>query len=168
MNKIKLLFVIIGVYIGANTLVYLYSGARTEIISQLATTFFPLLAGLLIGAVGVFLGSLGNLYSLITIQDIKYRIRMIDNISIAVREVRQDTLFVVISCGSVFLLYFLRGIDVPGISWPITISMLSKDIVYDSVIVSISALSYYAIYDCVKSMFTLHYHYEEIIKNNSK
>jgi len=165
MRKPILILLVLVVYMGSYLIVYYSGKPGSQITSQLATTFFPILAGLLIGAVGVFLGSLGNLYVLIPKNDRQRQRKILEDISSAVKEVRHDTLFVVISCGLVLLLQYLRFFDIPGVIWPISHQMLSKDIFIDSIAVCVSTLSFYAIYDCVKTMFTLHYHYQEIVKN---
>ena len=165
MRKPILILLILVVYVGSYLIVYYSGKPGSQITSQLATTFFPMFAGLLIGAVGVFLGSLGNLYVLIPKNDRQRQRKILEDISSAVIEVRHDTLFVVISCGVVLVLQYLRFLDIPGVIWPISHQMLSKDIFIDSIAVCVSALSFYAIYDCVKTMFTLHYHYQEIVKN---
>ena len=159
---------IIVTYSISHLLIYISGSEQNEILTQLPTSFFPLLTGVLIGAVGIFLGSLGNLYGIIITRgdvQLKDRNKVVKLIGDTVNEVKQNTLFVLLSFGGVLLLKLLYRVDIPFLSWPLAHPMFSKQVVFDSLILAISILSFLAIYDCVLSMFTLHRHYEGTLKD---
>lgn len=141
---------------------------RDPLIHGVTFSFFAVVAGLLIGAVGVFLGTLGNLYSLIARNDgipASVRSEIIGFISETVREVKHDVLFTISALAAVVALQFFKPLDIPGVQWPFSAALASKAIVSDALAMALAALSFIAIYDCIRVMFLLHRHYEEIAES---
>ena len=102
---------------------------RDPLIHGVAFSFFAVVAGLLIGAVGVFLGTLGNLYALIARDKdipIAERSVIIDLISASVREVKHNVLFTIIALAIVVALQFFKPLDIPGVRWPFSSTLFSK------------------------------------------
>ncbi|MBA7526897.1 hypothetical protein ES705_19068 [subsurface metagenome] len=139
------------------------------LMASLAVPSLSVVAGFLIGAVGIFLGSLGNLYSLLklkkitdsnTIDDMK---QLLMRISATTREVKQNVYFVTLALLGILLIPFICASNIPYMQWPIQISWLSKPIVLTSVVLWLSVLVFWAIIDCIGAMFLLHKHYETAI-----
>jgi len=137
----------------------------------LALPSLGILAGLLIGAVGVFLGSLGNLYTVMKLDNSINKEKLNDFfvfIKKTVKEVKHDVMFTIISIGLSLLLPFFINIDLPFITWPFQSWWLSKSIVLTSVALCLVMLAFVAILDCVGAMFKLHQIYENVLEEDIK
>jgi hypothetical protein len=83
-------------------------------------------------------------------------------ISAAVNEVKHDVLFTISALAVVVGLQFFRAMDIPGVRWPLASPLASKLVVSDAIALCLAGLALVAIYDCIRVMFLLHSHYEEI------
>lgn len=157
-------------------IVYSYP-TSSKLVDSLTAPVLGVLAGLLIGAVGVFLGSLGNLYAVLksttrpegehlsTLND------LLNKITLTGKEVKENVFFVLAVLAVTVVLPFIVVIDIPNVSWPFQISWLSKQIVSNTIVLWLTVLAFIAIFDCVGAMFLLHQHYESAVKewlNKSK
>lgn len=141
--------------------------AATSLVHGMALALLPVLSGMLIGAVGVYLGSLGNLMSIVysyTGLTEKQIESVQDGISGTVAEVRDDVLFSVGALGAVFGLEFLGRADIPSIQWPFLHVYVSKGIVLTSLSLTLIVLSFVAVVDCVRVMFALHAQYLVVLR----
>ncbi len=169
--KFKKLILIAFALISSYCIVLLNPKAISEIVQSFTISSIAILAGLLIGAIGVFLGSLGNLYTLLQIKtEISFQelSNFLKFIRSAVSELKQNVLFVVFSIAVVLLITLLKRIDLPNVRWPISITFLTKEIFLTSIILCLVVLVFIAIIDSVKAMFRLHSIYEEIIQDTLK
>ena len=137
-----------------------------DLVSDLAVVLSPVLAGLLIASVGVFLGSLGNLYAAIgrdhrlskADQDV-----IADRMQFAVNEIRQNVIFVIGGAVTVVFLPHIAHMRIPGLRWPIEAPALGPTGLAHGLVFAITLLVVYAVWDSVKAMFVLHSHYREIL-----
>jgi hypothetical protein len=164
--KLKYLIpLVVGVWLCSYGLVLLSPAITGKIMESLILPMLSIMSGLLIGAVGVFLGSLGNLYSLLPVKDRNLGpgdlSAFFGLITCSVREVKHDVLFTVVSlAASVFLAIIResRSIWLPGPRW------LNKDLVIGSLVIALTALVFFAIVDCIRAMFALHGHYQAVME----
>lgn len=169
--KFKKLIIVVLIFILSYCIVLLNPKTISNIVQSFSISSIGILAGLLIGAIGVFLGSLGNLYTLIQIKtEISFQalsnfLKFIHNV---VCELKQNVLFVVFSIAAILLIILLKGIDLPNVRWPISIKILTKEIFLTSIILCLIVLVFIAIIDSVKAMFRLHSIYEELIQDTLK
>ena len=166
-SKVTALFV--ASYMISHTVVLWSFPKSKELVEALTAPTLGVVAGLLIGAVGVFLGSLGNLYAVLktnTSTDEEHLSQLNDlltKISQTAKEVKHNVFFVLAVLCATLLLPFLGISDIPGMSWPFQADWLAKQIVFAALNLCLTALAFVAIFDCVGAMFLLHHHYEAAI-----
>ncbi len=168
MKAFKIVAICILTYTICHATIAWIGGDRTFLIHDVTFSYFSLVAGLLIGAVGVFLGTIGNLYSLIAKDkniSVNDRCEIVGFISAAVREVKHDVLFTITSLAVVVALQFFKAVDIPGIRWPLSFNLATKAIVSDAIAVCLATLALFAIFDYIRVMFLLHRHYEKFAEN---
>ena len=177
-HLLKILGLFIVSYVVSNILVFYALPDSIKLVERMTAPILGVEAGLLIGAVGVFLGSLGNLYAVLktnTNAEESYLTKLADllkNISKTVDEVKQDVFFVLAVLGIILLLPLLRISNIPNVNWPFQSICCSKPIVFSALNLCLTFLSFVAVFDCVNAMFLLHKHYEiaitKGISNDSK
>jgi len=166
--KFKKLILVVLVFVLSYCIVLMNPKAISDLVQSFTISSLGILTGLLIGAIGVFLGSLGNLYTLLQIkteinfQELTNFLKFIRN---AVSELRQNVLFVIFSIAAVLLITLFKRIDIPNVRWPISIEYLTKEISLTSIMLCFVVLVFIAIIDSVKAMFRLHSIYEKIIQD---
>lgn len=141
-----------------------------ELVADLTVVLAPVLAGLLIASVGVFLGSLGNLYAALG-RDGRLsgddRDAITAKMQQAVDEIRQNAGFVIVGTVVAVLLPHAIDMTLPGLRWPFEVAALGPAGLVHGVVFAITVLIVYAVWDSVKAMFVLHTHYREILQSSN-
>jgi len=166
-HALKVGLFMLGSYTISHILSVHVGTARESLIHSTAFSFFAVVVGLLIAAVGIFLGSLGNLYALIASSEgisVGVRRKAIGLISKSVNQVKQDVFLTLSALATAIALQFLKYADLPCVKWPLVEGSMTKVVVYDALVIWLAIVSMAAIFDCVRVMFLLHQHYEEIAK----
>jgi hypothetical protein len=170
MKTITKIFLFLFTYATSHTIVVLAYPASKALVASLTAPSLAVVAGLLIGAVGVFLGSFGNLYAVLksTAERDPERLAgmndLVSKISRTTNEVKQNVFFVMAVLAATLILPFLAVSNIPAMTWPFQPHWLSKTIVFTSLNLWLTILAFVAIFDCIGAMFLLHRHYEEAIK----
>lgn len=162
MSRWRLLLIVAPV-VAVSYLVTVWSGTRgSVIVRELAVAFIPPVFGLLVAAVGVFLGGLGNVYAFLVGAGAARGdgIEGQRAIGLLAQEMRQNTLFSLAALAGLIALRLFTVVDIPGVKWPLTSAALSKNAVCDTASLTLSVLTLRAIWDCVEAMFTIYRHHE--------
>jgi hypothetical protein len=163
----KLSLLGVSTYVVSHFAALLAGPSADQFAHDLAVSFLSILGGLLIGAVGVFLGSLGNLLAALHARDeiSTQNLRTLsDGIANTVREVKHDVLFSLLAVAGVFALELWKIVDLPGLHWPFSSSLLTKHVVANALSYTLILLSFVAVIDCVRVMFTLHAQYDTLLR----
>lgn len=170
MKRLRKILIFNATYIICHIIVVFSHPISTKLVDSLTAPSLGVLAGLLIGAVGVFLGSLGNLYAVLKSttppgnEPILTLNALLEKITKTGKEVKENVFFVLAVLATTLILPFIAVIDIPDVSWPFQVSWLSKQIVFTTINLWLTLLAFIAIFDCVGAMFLLHQHYESAIK----
>lgn len=162
MPKVGLLFVLTALL--SYSIVFFSGHHRDELVDDVVTGLIPLLAGVVIAAVGVFLSSLSNLYSTVKSNSKLAgddHSAIISIVAKSVAELRQNVLLLLTGVVAVFFLRILRTAEVPYIRWPIETDAMSKIVIVDTLILSVAVVSVIAVFDSVNAMFRLHQQFHE-------
>ena len=127
---------------------------RDELIRDVTLSFVPPVVGLVIAAVGVFLGGLAGVSSGLT--DLKQTdviVRARARVSNLVDQMKENTQFSLASLAGIFVARFFRSLDIRGFAWPTDHPWLTKVVVCDAVSLALSILVFIAIWDCIGAMF---------------
>jgi len=170
MKAFQKILIFVSTFVAAHFLILWSYPTSKTLVESLTAPSLGVVAGLLIGAVGVFLGSLGNLYAVLKSTTKPNHVQLsnlndlLDHISLTGKEVKENVFFVLAVLAATLLLPIIGVSDIPGITWPFQISWLSKPIVFTTLNLWLTVLAFIAIFDCVGAMFLLHHHYETAIK----
>ncbi len=143
-----------------------------KLVDSLTIQILAILVGLIIGAVGVLIALLGNLFNNIVSSindndfiDIEVLKTWIGSCNITIREVKDDVLFLIGALLGCSLLSLLKNVDIPLLAWPFTCLYLKREILINTISLWLLGLSFVAIIDVVKTMFTINDHNEALILN---
>lgn len=167
--KLKGLLLIFFLILLVYFVVLLFPQESHKISQGLAIPSLSVLAGMLIAAVGVFLGSLGNLYNLIQQKEtIKFKAlsSFFNLIKKTVQEIKHNVLFTIIALIIVIFLPVFKNSNIPLLKWPLDLNWFTKDIFFTWIILSLIILVFQAVVDSISAMFLLHKHFEIIIKDS--
>lgn len=171
MRRARLIVLVIAIYVGSHAVMYILRPDGGLVVSTMAIPFFSVVVGLVIGSVGVFLGSLGSLYTLIRLEtDVAEddRLQVVESISHTVDEVRHNLYLVLTSFALVILVQIFRRIDIPGLTWPLENEVASKPVTSDAITLSAAILCFIAVWDTVSAMFNLHHLFRDIAKRSHR
>lgn len=136
-----------------------------DFIDNQSLTIFSILLGLIIGTVSVLISSISSIYSLLFsyINSGKLNAQTIEKLAIlktkiksTINEIKDNTLFIFFAFIVNFIVVIFVKIDLPYVSWPFQLIFTSKVNVFYSISLSSIFLSLYAIYDIIRSIFTIH------------
>jgi hypothetical protein len=161
----KLIAIFLPNLAGSYVLVLTGPQVVMSIVRAFLVPCMSILVGLMIGSIGVFLGGLGNLYTILQLKRPNNQSELADfykHIKGAVNELKQNVLFVVFSFAGILILMLFLNLDIPYVRWPFAPLFLSKKIILTTIMLFLFALVFRAIIDSVKAMFRLHSMYEII------
>lgn len=148
---------VVGVYVLAH-IASAFSGHRADnLVHDLAFSYAAILAGLLIGAVGVFLTVLTTLTEALKNSGTNEALdRVGQRIGRVTSELREDVLFALFLVAVQGGVEVVRVVEVPALIWPIALASFSKSTVLNAIGLSAAVLEMVCVIDCVRAMFTLH------------
>lgn len=162
---------VIAVFALSLTLVHALGPGGTNAVRELSRSLVPLAAGVVIGAVGVFLGSLGSLYALIAANEKDDNVELdetVAGIRATASEIRQDVVLILMAAIAVEAAHAFRTLDVKWLQWPFTHPWLGRELVVDATILTITLLAFVALIDVVLAMFSVHAQYDLLHDKNRK
>ncbi|MFU2209754.1 hypothetical protein [Solidesulfovibrio sp. C21] len=125
-----------------------------------------ILVGVIVGAVGVFLGGLGNvLNSIYDYENSTDFNGYLINLDSTVKELKDNIVLclgIIIFC---IFVYFVFNTDIPYVDWPWNGYFSCKSVVCSAAIIAGFVLCFWAIVDSVEAMFGIHKQYTLIISN---
>lgn len=164
----------IGVFLVVWALAYLLSyrlGAANVSFIDLFISIIGILAGLIIGGIGVFLGGIGNLFALVEFKQknsAKNLSAFVDAMNNTIKELEDNMMFTLWAFGVGLLLALFGRIDFPYITWPLNPDYFPKSAVFLSITLTIVAAIFLALNDSLKAIFRLHRLYTEILREKLK
>jgi len=155
-------------YVGAMVFGYvvsvLFRFQNTEWIKDVILPILGVLAGVLVGAVGVFLGGLGNVVAAISGScnecGFDRYLKKLDN---TVNELKGNIIFCLCSTACCVFLYFVINVDIPYIDWPWDGNLFGKSVICSAFVVGGFVLCFCAIIDSVVAMFEIYKQYALIV-----
>lgn len=165
-GRAKIAFMLLGLLGTCYVIVIFAFPSSVKLIESNAAATVGVIAGLLIGSTGIFLGSTGNLFALIrnnssnnTTDNGKLR-ELVSQVSNSISEIKQNVIFIIVVFLAVLLFPLVEAMNIPLIHWPTSIVWLSKSIIISTISLWFTILAFIAVIDSVKAMFILHRHYE--------
>lgn len=166
MNRRKAIAIVLLALAAGYATVLAMGGSSGALVNTMALALLPVLSGMLIGAVGVYLGSLGILLSALHTHD-RLSGGQLTSLSTGIQEtvdeVKADVLLSIGALAGAFVIEILIRVDVPGVRWPLQQAYLEKDLVLNAVSLSLVILTFVAVIDCVRVMFALHAQYSVVM-----
>lgn len=161
---IKYLFIFL-LYLISLLIINISGRSLHEFIDNQSLTIFSILLGLIIGTVSVLISSISSIYSFllsylnsqeISSENLDKIVNLKKSINSTIIEIKHNTLFIFFSFILNFLIIIFIKIDLPFVSWPFEPSCVSKVNIFYSMSLFSVLLSFYAIYDIILSIFTIH------------
>lgn len=143
-------------------------------VDSISTEGFSVLVGIIVGIFGVLMGTITSLFSLfiesLHSSEINQSTAMsiIEDIDETVKELKQDTIFLVFALTICILIPIIRSVNFPIVAWFIPFSFFSRNIFLNTISLSLMILSFFAILDSICSMFNLYKAYSLITKERIK
>lgn len=129
-----------------------------EILEKVVFSTISVLVGASVAVTGIFLGSLNtiatNIFDSNSFSDEEKEglSEIMNNVN---SDLKENTLFSIISLlGSVFL-YAYKFIDIPNVVWPFQSSFLNKYTIIDTLIFTLMILIFYAVFVSVTAIFKM-------------
>ncbi len=142
-----------------------------RIADSVITQGIALACSAVIAALGIMFGGLGWLGEAIrkkSSSQMKDRIEFLESFSKIMKELKANTQFLLVAVAAAVLIPVLRDTDLPYVSWPISITWLSKQIVLNALLLSMFLLSLCAVNDLVKTMFIAYEMWSTATKSHLK
>jgi hypothetical protein len=158
-------FIVIALYLISLSLINLAGQNLLSFINNQFLTIFSILLGLIIGTVSVLISSISSIYSFllsylnrekINPETMDRIVKLKTTINATIIEIKHNTLFIFFSFILNFLIVIFITIDIPYVAWPFEPSSISKANIFYSISLCSMLLSFYAIYDIILSIFTIH------------
>lgn len=148
----------------------------SKLIDNLAIQILAILVGLIIGAVGVLIALLGNLFNDLLSsfekkerseqEEFKHNLRKwVDDCNETIAEIKKDIIFLIVALLSDSTISLIKQVDIPGCSWPINSQFISPEIILNLISLTMLGYSFLAIIDVVNTMFIIYDHNEVILED---
>jgi hypothetical protein len=139
--------------------------------SDVLLPFAGALTGIILATIGIIMGSISAIYNAVASKASQKNrndiLAALDSLDAMVKELKWDCLIVVTSFGVLLLCYLFSRMDIPYISSS-SCSCLGKIRILSSASIFVLILSFWAIYDTVAAVFTLHKHTSQISRSELK
>ncbi len=167
--KIWLLLFILLVLTGISYLFAIYIPNFDSIIDGIASQGFSLLVGTVIGAFGVLMGTITGLFTLYTEtlqeapqKNIEKAPGLISQLDDVIKELKQNTLFLIFALAICIILPVWRKTDLPLLHLSISTFYFSKNIIISTLSSTLIIGSFIGIIDVVSSMFKIYNIYSSL------
>lgn len=150
---------VFAVFVNINTDINLIKSFIDKLTFRVISSF----VGLSIAIVGIFLGSVSNIYLSL------YKFKKTDNESLTdkematikggldelIQELKENSIFTLFTYITILIIYVIREMDLPFIVWMLQHKYFTENIILNSLILMGSSLIFWAIWDSVKVVFQI-------------